>query len=67
MNWRKSTLSGSQGGNCVEVLLDSPDGLVSVRDTKDRGGLALTFSPDAWRGFIAGVKQDQFATEGDAS
>jgi hypothetical protein len=31
-------------------------GAVLVRDTKDRAGAVLTFAPDAWRVFAAGIK-----------
>ncbi|WP_328348621.1 DUF397 domain-containing protein [Micromonospora sp. NBC_00421] len=50
--WRKSTRSGNNGGNCVEVA-DNLPGVVLVRDTKDRDGGMLTFAPAAWRGFVA--------------
>ena len=33
-NWRKSSYSGADGGECVEVA--STSGTVMVRDTKDR-------------------------------
>ncbi|MEU8086566.1 DUF397 domain-containing protein [Micromonospora sp. NPDC049101] len=49
--WRKSTKSGSNGGACVEVA-DNMPGVVLVRDTKDRDGGTLAFSPAAWRGFV---------------
>jgi hypothetical protein len=52
-NWRKSSYSGSNGGECVEVAADGP---VSVRDTADRTGPVLTFTADAWRSFIATVE-----------
>ncbi|HEY0696917.1 MAG TPA: DUF397 domain-containing protein [Micromonospora sp.] len=52
--WRKSTRSGSSGGNCVEVA-DNLTGVVGVRDSKDPTGPALTFDPAAWRAFVAGV------------
>ena len=54
--WRKSTRSSSNGGNCVEVA-DNLPGVVLVRDTKDRDGGTLTFSPTAWRAFLAEVAQ----------
>ena len=50
--WRKSTKSGGNGGDCVEVA-DNLPGVVLVRDTKDRDGGTLTFSPESWRGFVA--------------
>ncbi|NYH41047.1 hypothetical protein HNR22_000774 [Micromonospora jinlongensis] len=49
--WRKSTKSGGNGGDCVEVA-DNIPGVVLVRDTKDRGGATLTFSPQSWRSFV---------------
>jgi hypothetical protein len=52
--WRKSTYSGSNGGNCVEVA--GSGAAVLVRDTKDRAGAALTFDADAWRRFAATIK-----------
>ena len=54
--WRKSTYSNGSGGNCVEVGADGP--VVTVRDTKDSTGAALTFDPDAWRRFAAKIKGD---------
>ncbi|GAB3942980.1 DUF397 domain-containing protein [Micromonospora vulcania] len=53
--WRKSTRSGTSGGNCVEVA-DNLTGVVLVRDTKDRDGGTLSFSPASWRGFVAMAK-----------
>ncbi|MEU5964562.1 DUF397 domain-containing protein [Micromonospora parva] len=50
--WRKSTRSGGNGGNCVEVA-DNLPGVVLVRDTKDRDGATLAFRPESWRLFVA--------------
>jgi hypothetical protein len=52
-NWRKSTKSDGNGGQCVEVA--SWDG-VAVRDTTDRDGVTLTFSADAWARFTASLR-----------
>ncbi|SCL59080.1 DUF397 domain-containing protein [Micromonospora peucetia] len=49
--WRTSTRSTDSGGNCVEVA-DNLPGAVLVRDSKDRSGPTLTFSPDGWRSFV---------------
>lgn len=54
--WRKSSYSGTQGGNCVEVA--DHGGRMLVRDTKDRQGPVLTFSAEAWRRFAGQVKAD---------
>lgn len=58
--WRKSTYSGGQGGDCVEVAEGLP--AVPVRDSKDPEGPALVFSADAWSAFVADVKADRFPT-----
>jgi hypothetical protein len=50
--WRKSTHSNGSS-SCVEVTMTSP--LVAVRDTKDRGGPVLTFSPGDWQAFTVTV------------
>ncbi|GLY23882.1 hypothetical protein Misp04_36140 [Micromonospora sp. NBRC 101691] len=52
--WRTSTRSGNNGGNCVEVA-DNLPGVVLVRDTKNRDGGTLAFPPTAWRAFVATV------------
>lgn len=49
--WRTSSRSSSNGGNCVEVA-DNLPGRVLVRDSKDTDGPALTFSPAAWLAFV---------------
>jgi Domain of unknown function (DUF397) len=55
--WRKSTYSNGQA-SCVEVRA-SADG-VDVRDTKDRQGPTLGFTPDEWSAFVRGVKRGEF-------
>ncbi|WP_055482708.1 DUF397 domain-containing protein [Sphaerimonospora mesophila] len=57
--WRKSSYSGSNGGQCVEVAENLP-GVVAVRDSKDPDGPALVFTPEEWRAFISGVKAGDF-------
>lgn len=49
--WFKSSHSGSDGGDCVEVALGPAS--VRVRDSKDRSGPVLAFEPDAWTAFVA--------------
>jgi hypothetical protein len=58
-DWRKSSYSGSNGGNCVMVARNVP-GVVAVRDSKDPAGPALTVTPDAWRSFVVGVNSGVF-------
>ena len=62
MNWRTSSYSSGNGGECVEVA--SPEGAVAVRDTKqirdtkqNGTGPVLRFSPGAWRRFAGQVKR----------
>ncbi|WP_329520176.1 DUF397 domain-containing protein [Spirillospora sp. NBC_01491] len=52
--WRKSSRTGSQGNDCVEVA--RPHHMVAVRDSKDPDGPVLSFGPRAWREFVSGVK-----------
>ncbi|GAA2907706.1 DUF397 domain-containing protein [Streptosporangium fragile] len=58
-DWRKSSLSGGNGGSCVEVA-SLRGGRVGVRDSKDRSGPALVFTHAEWRIFISGVKGGEF-------
>lgn len=57
--WRKSSRSGGNGGQCVEVARNLP-GIVAVRDSKDPDGPALIFGPDDWHAFIGAVKDGEF-------
>jgi hypothetical protein len=54
--WRKSSHSGGNGGDCVEVGAPAGVDQVLVRDTKDRQGPVLAFSPQGWRRFAERVK-----------
>lgn len=56
-NWRKSTYSSGEGGQCVEVA-DAP-GRVLVRDTKQEGRAdraIAQFTPGAWRAFLGTLR-----------
>ncbi|WP_405084332.1 DUF397 domain-containing protein [Microbispora sp. NBC_01389] len=57
--WRKSTWSGSDGGNCVEVA-ELSQGRRGVRDSKNPTGPALVFTTAEWDAFIQGVKHGEF-------
>ncbi|MFD4908879.1 DUF397 domain-containing protein [Kitasatospora purpeofusca] len=48
--WFKSSYSGAEGGECVEVA--EATSTVLVRDSKDKSGPRLTFSPAAWEAFV---------------
>jgi hypothetical protein len=54
--WRTSTLCDLNG--CVEVAL--LDGLVAVRDAKDRTGPVLEFTAREWAAFVGGVRNGEF-------
>lgn len=53
--WRKSSYSGKNGGDCVEVV-DGVPGVVPVRDSKSPEGPRLTVPNGAWRAFVATLK-----------
>lgn len=48
--WRKSSYSGTNGGDCVEAA--DWAGRVLVRDTTNRGGVVLSVPASAWLRFI---------------
>ena len=49
--WFKSSYSGAEGGECVEVAVGAD--AVFVRDSKHRRGPRLSFTAEAWVGFTA--------------
>jgi hypothetical protein len=53
LSWHKSSYSGSNGGQCIEV---AAPGRVLVRDSKNPGGARLAFSAQAWRKFTVRIK-----------
>jgi Domain of unknown function (DUF397) len=53
-NWRKSSFSNPDGGNCVEVAGDAQS--IMVRDTTNRDGLTLTVTVSAWSKFTSTIK-----------
>ncbi|UED85702.1 DUF397 domain-containing protein [Streptomyces profundus] len=55
--WWKSSYSGGNTGDCVEVQL-THDGLLAVGDSKDRGLGAFTFAPAAWSSFLDTIVAD---------
>ncbi|MER5676763.1 DUF397 domain-containing protein [[Kitasatospora] papulosa] len=54
--WHKSSYSGGDGGDCLEVATGNPD-IVPVRDSKVTGGPALVFRTAAWSAFVADLKR----------
>lgn len=59
LTWYKSSLSGANTDNCVEVANLSGGGR-TVRDSKNPNGSMLNFSSDGWRAFIGGVRSGEF-------
>ncbi|MEV7022126.1 DUF397 domain-containing protein [Kitasatospora sp. NPDC093558] len=57
MKWFKSSYSTTDGGECVEVA--AVPAAVLVRDSKDKAGPALAFSPDAWAAFVVFAAEAQ--------
>ncbi|MFG2050893.1 DUF397 domain-containing protein [Micromonospora sp. NPDC048935] len=55
--WRKSTRSGDNGGDCVEVAMNL-SGVVGVRDSKDSSGPLLTFTAQSWTDFISAARRE---------
>ncbi|MFB4305856.1 DUF397 domain-containing protein [Actinomadura sp. GTD37] len=60
--WRKSSYSGGQGGDCVEVA--ALVSAVALRDSKDPEGPRLAFAAAEWRAFARRVKASEFDQEG---
>lgn len=50
VSWRKSSRSAGNGSNCVEVGQAADE--ILVRDTKNRTGGTLAFTPTTWRRFL---------------
>ncbi|MFE2647587.1 DUF397 domain-containing protein [Streptomyces nigra] len=53
-SWRKSSYSGGDSGDCLEVA-DTPHPMTPVRDSKLPTGPALLFSAPAWTAFVGAV------------
>lgn len=51
LEWTKSSYSSNDGPDCVEVAV--APGTVHVRDSKDKQGPQLAFTPAAWADFVA--------------
>ncbi|WP_406172912.1 DUF397 domain-containing protein [Streptomyces sp. NBC_00996] len=53
--WRKSSYSGGDSGECLEVN-DSRPAHVPVRDSKNPHGPAVVFTAGAWTAFVTAVR-----------
>ncbi|GAA4049185.1 DUF397 domain-containing protein [Streptomyces shaanxiensis] len=50
IQWRKSSYSGDEGGNCVEVA--EATSVIAIRDSKNPAGPILTLDPAAFSTFV---------------
>ena len=57
VSWRKSSRSGPYSDNCVEVAFAG--GAVALRDSKDKAGPVLLFTPEEWLAFVGGTKDGE--------
>jgi hypothetical protein len=56
--WFKSSYSSGNTDNCVEVAF--VDGVVAVRDSKNRDRGVQVYTAPEWQAFLAGVKDGEF-------
>jgi hypothetical protein len=56
--WQKSSRSGPDCDNCVEVAF--VDGAIAVRDSRRTGGAVLLFTQEEWDAFVGGAKDGEF-------
>ncbi|MFD0354859.1 DUF397 domain-containing protein [Streptomyces sp. NPDC127110] len=55
LKWFKSSYSGSEGGDCVEVAHDNNG--IHVRDSKVPDGEILTLAPASWAALTGWVSR----------
>ncbi|MFE2213284.1 DUF397 domain-containing protein [Streptomyces canus] len=56
LHWFKSSYSGSEGGNCIEVA--TQPSAVHIRDSKTTGP-NLSVAPRTWTAFIGLARRDK--------
>jgi len=56
--WRKSSASGGDAGQCVEVAFAEED--VLVRHSRNPSGPVLSFTHSEWKAFLAGASNGEF-------
>ncbi|MFF7963756.1 DUF397 domain-containing protein [Streptomyces sp. NPDC007903] len=52
-DWFKSSYSGGDGDNCVEVAVRP--GAIHIRDSKDTRIQPLAVAPEAWAAFVGRI------------
>ncbi|AJE82755.1 hypothetical protein SLNWT_2379 [Streptomyces albus] len=50
LSWFKSSYSGTEGDNCIEVALTAR--AIHIRDSKDTARPAFSVAPQAWVQFV---------------
>ncbi|MFF6809536.1 DUF397 domain-containing protein [Streptomyces sp. NPDC012403] len=56
LRWFKSSYSGSDGGNCLEVATHPT--AIHIRDSKTPDAPHLTVTPKAWAAFLSVPSED---------
>jgi hypothetical protein len=51
IQWRKSSYSSDQGGQCIEIA-ETPHTTIAIRDSKNPAGPILTLDPAAFTTFV---------------
>lgn len=59
LTWRKSSYSGGNGGECVEVA-DLADGSCAIRDSKNPTGPVLIAGPAHWAALNSAISRGDF-------
>ncbi|MFI5567630.1 DUF397 domain-containing protein [Streptomyces sp. NPDC051740] len=59
LRWFKSSYSGSEGGNCLEVAAHPT--AIHIRDSKTPDAPHLTVTPKAWTAFLSVPSEDTSA------
>ena len=60
LTWRKSSFSGNNGGNCVEVGVTAAGRAVGIRDSKRPADGHLKVTRETFGMFLAGVKHGEY-------
>jgi hypothetical protein len=58
ITWRKSSLSGGTGGECVEVAFSGQN--VLVRHSRNPDDAVLSFTHSEWQAFLTGARNGEF-------